>query len=59
MTTSTLAILILISTMAYFVIARMSRRVGKENSKLIFMSRVLAVFVLVLTAYYFYMRFVA
>ncbi len=59
MTTSTLAILILISTIAYFVLSRLSRRPGKEAPELIFISRLLAVFILGLTAFYFYMRFAA
>ena len=59
MTTSTLAILILISTMTYFVLSRLSRRPGKEAPTLIFISRLLAVFILGLTVFYFYMRFAA
>lgn len=59
MTTSTLAILILVSTMTYFIVSRLSRRPGKESTTLIFISRLLAVFILGLTAFYFYMRFVA
>lgn len=59
MTTTTLAILILVSTVAYFVTSRLSRRSGKEAPTLIFISRLMAVFILALTAFYFYMRFVA
>jgi len=59
MTTSTLAILILVSTIAYFVVSRLSRRPGKEAPTLIYISRLLAVFILGLTAFYFYMRFAA
>ena len=59
MTTSTLAILILVSTMIYFVLSRLSRRAGQESASLIFVSRLMAVFILGLTAFYFYMRFVA
>jgi len=59
MTTSTLAILILVSTVAYFIVSRLSRRAGKESQSLIFMSRIMAVFVLGLTVFYFYMRFAA
>jgi len=59
MTTSTLAILILISTITYFVVSRLSRRPGTQNAPLIFVSRLLAVFILALTAFYFYMRFAA
>lgn len=58
MTTSTLAILILVSTITYFVVSRMSRRGGEGALKLIFISRLLAVFILALTVFYFYMRFV-
>ena len=59
MTTSDLAILILVSTVAYFVVSRLARRAGKEAPTLILMSRVLAVFILGLTVFYFYMRFAA
>ena len=57
MTTFTLAILILVSTIIYFVLAKLSRQPGKENASLIFVSRLLAVFILVLTVFYFYKRF--
>ena len=56
MTTSTLAILILVSTIIYFVVSRMSRRPGKESPKLIVVSRILAVIILGLTLFYFYLR---
>ena len=57
MTTSTLAILILVSTITYFIVSKLARRPGQENSTLIFVSRLLAIFILGLTAFYFYMRF--
>jgi len=57
MTTTTLAILILVSTITYFVVSKLARRPGQENASLIFMSRLLAIFILGLTAFYFYMRF--
>jgi len=59
MSTSTLAILIMVSTITYFVVSRLSRRPGKEAPTLVFISRLLAVFILALTAFYFYMRFAA
>ena len=57
MTTSTLAILILVSTITYFIVSKLARRPGKENATLIFVSRLLGVFILGLTVFYFYMRF--
>jgi len=57
MTTSTLAILILVSTITYFIVSKLARRPGQENATLIFVSRLLAIFILGLTAFYFYMRF--
>jgi len=39
MNTSDLAVLILVSTVAYFVVSRLARRPGKEVPILIFMSR--------------------
>ena len=59
MTTSTLAILILVSTIVYFVVSRMSRRPGKEAPGLIMVSRILAVVILGLTLFYFYLRVAA
>lgn len=59
MNTSDLAVLILVSTVAYFVVSRLARRPGKEAPILIFMSRIMAVFVLGLTIFYFYIRFAA
>ena len=58
MTTSTLAILIFASTVAYFAVSRLSRRPGPKASSYQYISKVLAVFILGLTAFYFYMRFV-
>ena len=57
MTTFTLAILILVSTITYFIVSKLARRPGQENATLIFVSRLLAIFILGLTAFYFYMRF--
>ena len=57
MTTSTLAILILVSTISYFIVSRLSLRGGSNASTLRFISRLLAVFILGLTVFYFYMRF--
>jgi len=59
MTTSTLAILILVSTISYFIVSRLSLRGGSNAPTLRFISRLLAVFILGLTAFYFYMRFAA
>ena len=59
MTTSTLAILILVSTITYFIVSKLARRPGQENATLIFVSRLLTIFILGLTAFYFYMRFAA
>jgi len=50
MTTSTLAILILVSTISYFIVSRLSLRGGSNAPTLRFISRLLAVFILGLTA---------
>ena len=57
MTTSTLAVIILIATMSFFAMSRASRRPGKNNASLVLASRFLAVLIFALVVYYFYLRF--
>ena len=59
MTTSTLAIVILIATVLFFVISRQSRRPGKNSASMVLLNRLMAIFIFCLTIYYFFLRFVA
>ena len=54
---SDLSVLILGATVAFFVTSKLARRPNKNNSTMKLINKLLAVMVLVLSAFYFYMRF--
>ena len=57
MTTSDLSVLILGATVAFFVTSKLARRANRNNSTMKLINKLLAVMILVLSAFYFYMRF--
>lgn len=57
MTTSNFAILILVTTVVFFIVSRFARK--RDNPQLQLLVKAMRVFVLALVAVYFYKRFVA
>ena len=57
MTTSNLALLVLVTTVTFFIISRVARK--NDNPQLQLLVKAMRVFILALVAVYFYKRFVA
>lgn len=57
MTTSNLALLVLVTTVVFFIISRVARK--NDNPQLQLLVKAMRVFILALVAVYFYKRFVA
>ena len=55
---SDLSVLILGATVAFFVVSKFARRPNGNNLTMKLIRKLLAVAILVLSAFYFYMRFV-